>query len=531
MIFSRVIRDSHRDEGSVDIVVSDGVITGIFPAGQVPHGDHVVMDCDDRLVIPGLWDEHVHFSFWAQHRRRISLASASSAAEAVAIMAQAVEDNAASQLPAPIVIGAEYRDGLWPDEKLLHLLDSATGDTPVALASVDVHSGWLNSAALSALAVTGHDEQGVIKELAWFELTQRLGMVSAETVDSWVLDAAGHAASRGVVGIVDFEMGYSIPDWVRRAAGHDGPYPLQIQAAVYPDDLDRALEEGMVSGVVLAPGITVGPFKIITDGSLNSRTAHCVEPYLSVPGEEYGAMNFPPEDIEAMLTKAHTAGFWLAVHAIGDQANRVILDIFERHGLSGRIEHAQLVREEDFPRFAALGIIASVQPEHAIDDRDVTDVYWADRAERAFALRKLVDSDATLALGSDAPVSPLDPWIEIAAAVTRTRDGREPWQPEGGLSFDEALRFSTRTTLEVGQPANIVALDADPRWLLEAFGSNMPKASDALRGMTVALTVSAGIVTHTTLAGEGMTGIEPAPSVWKTEALPLSYIPEGLGAP
>jgi len=133
MSFSRVIRDSHRDEGSVDIVVSDGVITGIFPAGQVPHGDHVVMDCDDRLVIPGLWDEHVHFSFWAQHRRRISLASASSAAEAVAIMAQAVEDNAASQLPAPIVIGAEYRDGVVAGRKIVAPLGQRHGETPRSL--------------------------------------------------------------------------------------------------------------------------------------------------------------------------------------------------------------------------------------------------------------------------------------------------------------------------------------------------------------------------------------------------------------
>ena len=212
----------------------------------------------------------------------------------------------------------------------------------------------------------------------------------------------------------------------------------------------------MTSGAVIAPRVQVGPFKIITDGSLNTRTAHCVEPYLSVEGEQYGAMNFPSADIEAILFKAQQAGFWLAVHAIGDEANRIVLDIFEKHQLRGRIEHAQLVREEDFARFAALGVVASVQPEHAIDDRDVTDVYWADR----------------------------------------TRDGREPWHPGGGLTYDEALRFSTRTTLEVGQPAHIVALEADPRWLLEALTGDPARASDALREMSVALTVSGGNVTH-----------------------------------
>lgn len=503
MILSHVIRDSHRDEGTVDLVVTDGIISGIFPAGSAPRKDHTVFDLDGRIVIPGLWDEHVHFAFWAQHRRRVSLAGATSAAQAVEMMAVAVRENAQSETPDAVVMGTEYRDGLWKDSKSLALLDAATGDTPVALSSVDVHSGWLNSAALEKFEVREADDEGIIREGPWFKLTQRLGLMSPETVDEWVLDAAHTAASLGVVGIVDLEMGYCLPDWKRRVASHSVPYPLCVESGIYPDDLDRAIAEGMTSGVQVADRVRVGPFKIITDGSLNTRTAHCVEPYLAIEGDEYGAMNFAPQEIDAILQKAHSAGFWLAVHAIGDEANRIVLDIFGQHQFTGRIEHAQLVREEDFGRFGELGVVASVQPEHAIDDRDVTDVYWADRADRAFALRKLVDSGATLAFGSDAPVSPVNPWNEIAAAVTRTRDGRAPWQPGGGVSFDEALRFSTRSTLEVGQPAHIVALEADPRWLLEALAGDMPRASDALRGMSVALTVSEGIVTHNALDRRG----------------------------
>jgi len=104
----------------------------------------------------------------------------------------------------------------------------------VALASVDVHSGWLNSAALALLEVTDHDENGVMRERPWFQLTQRLSLMPEDTLDAWVLEAAQHAASRGVVGIVDFEMGYSLPDWVRRDKNLEGPYPLQVEAAVYP---------------------------------------------------------------------------------------------------------------------------------------------------------------------------------------------------------------------------------------------------------------------------------------------------------
>jgi predicted amidohydrolase YtcJ len=240
----------------------------------------------------------------------------------------------------------------------------------------------------------------------------------------------------------------------------------------------------------------MGPFKIITDGSLNTRTAHVCDPYLGTTGEVYGAMNFPVDEIEKILVRAHSAGFDLAVHAIGDQANRIIVDLMERNSLSGRIEHAQLLRAEEFPRFSELGIVASVQPEQAVDDRDVTDVYWADRVDRAFALRTLVEHGARLVMGSDAPVAPLDPFVTIAAAVTRTRDGREPWQPQQALSFEQALSFSTRSHIRVGEPADIVALDADPDWLLDALAGKPAQQSDALRTMPVALTVVAGEITH-----------------------------------
>ena len=496
MILTRARRWASPSGELVDIVIEGEMITQIVPSGTAEVGDHEVIDLEERVVTPGLWDEHVHFTLWAQHRRRVSLVGASSAQETATLMGTAVAANAANPSPDPIVVGAGYRDGLWRDQKTTALLDEATGDTPVILISVDVHSAWVNTATLRHFGISGHDEDGVITEREWFDLARRANDFDNATLDEWAMDAAKHAASRGVVGIVDLEMRYNAPDWIRRSESAGGRYPLRVEAGVYPDDLDRAIAEGLRSGQQLAPGISVGPFKIITDGSLNTRTAHCVEPYLTVSPPEFGAMNFPPADIAAILTKAQEAGFWLAVHAIGDEANRIILDIFQEHGLRGRIEHAQLVREEDFPRFSELGIAASVQPEHAVDDRDVTDVYWADRSTRAFALRRLVDSGATLALGSDAPVSPLDPWVSIAAAVTRTRDGRDPWHHEQALTVEEALRFSYRSTLEVSQPADIAVLDADPAWLMGAFGNDMAKASDALRAMPVALTVCAGVVTH-----------------------------------
>jgi predicted amidohydrolase YtcJ len=178
------------------------------------------------------------------------------------------------------------------------------------------------------------------------------------------------------------------------------------------------------------------------------------------------------------------------VHAIGDRCNHEVLEVFGRLGIAGTIEHAQLVDVRDMANFGRLGITASVQPEHAMDDRDIADRYWADRVGGAFAFRSLLDSGAMLQLGSDAPVAPLDPWIALSAGVFRSRDGREPWHPEQRIPLDAALAASTRTTVSVGQPADLAVLDADPR-SCDAAG---------LRAMPVAATFVAGRMTWNALA-------------------------------
>ena len=188
-----------------------------------------------------------------------------------------------------------------------------------------------------------------------------------------------------------------------------------------------------------------------------------------------------------------TPGLDCAVHAIGDRANALVLQAFAATGARGSVEHAQLLDDTDIARFAALGVVASVQPEHAMDDRDVADRYWAGRTRRAFVLRSLLDAGAVLALGSDAPVAPLDPWVAIAAAVHRTRDERERWHPEQEITLDEALLASMPVkrrslTLSVGDPADLIVLDADP------FAATPAE----LRAMPVAATMVAGHWSHRT---------------------------------
>ena len=172
------------------------------------------------------------------------------------------------------------------------------------------------------------------------------------------------------------------------------------------------------------------------------------------------------------------------MHAIGDRANSEVIDVFERLGLPGVIEHAQLVGEHDFARFARLGLVASVQPEHAMDDRDVADRCWAGRTGRAFAYGSLHAAGATLRLGSDAPVAPLDPWLAIAAATARSRDGREAWHPEQCLPVDVAMAASARgrTDIKEGETADLVILDEDP----------LAAGPERLREMPVAGTLLGG---------------------------------------
>ena len=465
----------------VDLRVSEGRVAAVTRAGGSVPADDGRLDAGGRWVLPGLWDEHVHFDHWASSRRRIDLSGAGSAAEAAAIVARTAPAGDG------LVVGRSFRDALWPDAPDRALLDATFPARPVVLVSADLHCCWLNSAALARFDHPDHPT-GLLLEGEGFAVLRRLDEAEPEEGDAWALEAGGAAAARGVVGVHDLEMGFNLDGWRRRmAAGFD---LLRVESGIYADGLDRAEREGLHTGLAIAPLLTVGRFKTITDGSLGTRTAYCVDPY---PGtHDHGLLTVPPEQLREQLRRAAAIGLEPAVHAIGDEANRLALDAMIELGTRGRIEHAQLLLDPDVARFAAAGIEASIQPEHAMDDRDIADRYWAGRTRRGFLIRSLLDAGVRVRFGSDAPVAPLDPWAAIAAAVLRSRDGRDPWHPEQAVSAAEALRCSTRTRVAVGEPADLVLVDADP------LGDPA-----ALRTMPVAATLLGGRVTHAA-AGAGL---------------------------
>ena len=234
----------------------------------------------------------------------------------------------------------------------------------------------------------------------------------------------------------------------------------------------------------------MGPLKVVTDGSLNTRTACCDDPYPGLTGAyACGVLLVAPDELLPLLQRAAGHGIDAAVHAIGDRANALVLDAFaaltRRCPATGRrIEHAQLLRDVDPARFAALGVVASVQPAHVLDDRDVADRLWAGRTGRAFPYRTLLDAGAEIVLGSDAPVAPLDPWITIAAAVHRSGDDRPSWHPEQEIPLPVALAASTGPDgpVRVGRRADLCVTDLDPAAVPAAALSTMPVAGTLLGG-------------------------------------------------
>lgn len=465
----------------IDLLIQRGRIVDLAPTGALALRGNV-LEGDGARAIPGLWDHHVHTVQWALNAQRVALGEADSAAEAARLMASA------PALGDGRVIGAGMRDALWPDAPSLDALDAACGDRPTYLINMDVHSVWLNSAAFrrEGFAPTA---DGMLREEEAFEVSRRLNAADDAVADAAVLRAGEQAAARGITGIVDFDMAWNADAWRRRLdAGFDSH---RVEFAFYLAELDRAIQEGMRSGDALDGSgglVHVAGLKLITDGSLGTRTAACSHAYDDDPGN-FGAFTIDPDALREHLTRATAAGIAVAVHAIGDRAVASALDAFTYTQARGTIEHAQLVRHADLLRFARLGVVASVQPEHAVDDRDLVSALWTQQQALSHPVASLLTAGIPVRFGSDAPVAPLDPWMTIAAAVHRTADEREPWQPQERVGIEAALVASSRhgeARIELGAPADVVLCGQDP----------LTSDRRGLAQMSVSATLLGGRLTH-----------------------------------
>ncbi|TIC82911.1 amidohydrolase family protein [Nocardioides sp. GY 10127] len=484
----------------VDVLVRDGRVVEVSQ-GIAPTDAVETVDAAGRWLVPGLWDAHVHLAQWTLTSGRLDLSRARSPEDATRLVAERV-----AEYPDLPVIGFGHRSAGWHREVTVSELDAVSGDTAVVLISGDAHHAWLNTVALMHLALPVRDS--VVREAEWFRAYARLSTLVGDDGTSpeayrRTMDAA---AASGVVGLTDFEFSGGAREWAERWVS--GADVLRVRMSTYAENLDDVLRRGLATGDPLVPQLpdahrlTMGPLKIISDGSLNTRTAWCCEPYGDAHRLEYpaGQANLSGAELRDLLRTAHAHGLEVATHAIGDAAVAEALAAYREVGARGSIEHAQMVNRADVAEMARLGLRASVQPAHLLDDRDLTEAIWGTRSERCFAFRWMLDDGVELALGSDAPVSPLDPWLAMAAAVHRSADERAAWHGEQALTPREVLAASVdgAPTVGVGSLGDLVLLDADPLASVDAEDPAEAAALHAarLRSMSVALTVVDGRVAH-----------------------------------
>ncbi len=475
----------------IDIVIRNDRIETVSATGlATPTTPMPVLEAQGRWAIPGLWDQHVHMTQWAMSYNRLDTSEANNPGQACDMVAQALV-HGADRTPTGVLTGWGHRSAGWDRQPTVAELDEVSHETPVILISADCHHGWLNTAAQTMLGL--QRREALIAEDEWFDLYGRLDSLpgAEQEAEASIEVAVRHARAKGVVGVVDFEFARPWDQWPRRYAAGVGP--LRVRTGAYPGRLEEIIAAGWSTGTVI-PGtggwVSQGPLKIISDGSLNTRTAWCCEPYADEGqlADPAGKANLSVAEMTDLVARGHAHGLSAALHAIGDAAVSAALDVFAATGARGTIEHAQLVRPQDLARWARLPVTASVQPAHLLDDRSVTEQCWPDRAGRSFMIAEMSRHGIPLALGSDAPVAPLDPWLAMAAAVHRGPAEAAAWHPEQALTAQSALAASVDGQhLTPGARGDVVLLDADP-----LAGEHSAESARMLREMSVAATVVAG---------------------------------------
>jgi predicted amidohydrolase YtcJ len=455
-------------------------IAGELIAGGVATHEQALpsperVDLGGRCIVPGFTDSHVHFPSWALARQQLSLEGTRSLDEALS----RVREAAARVESGRWLRGRGWSDGDWSPAAMptCQALDTVSGDTLVALEAHDGHSLWLNSAALAQadgeLEVEGgvveRDESGapsgVLREEAAWRFRDRYVHTSEEEALEAMRAALRVANERGVTAVHDKDGGAGAPELWQRLIGK-GDLTLRVWQSLPAERLEHLAALGLRAPI--GEGLLrIGYLKVFMDGTLGSRTARL----LDGSGVEITSR----DEFTEIVRAAADAGWPVAVHAIGDQANRDALDAFAAtreawapRGLRPRIEHAQLLAWEDVPRFGELGVAASVQFSHAPSDRELADRFWAGMTDRAYAFRSLWEAGAVVANGSDAPIEDLDPLAGIRAGVLRD------WHPEQRLTVEQALEATTvipawlageerrRGKLLPGFLADLVVLDRDP---------------------------------------------------------------------
>ena len=449
-----------------------------------------------RALIPGLCDAHIHLLWTGQNLERVDLAGVASFDQAL----ERIKRHADQLPPNAWVRGHGWNHDLWGDRwPAADDLDRVTGGRPAILSRKDAHSAWANTRALELAGIDdrtpdpdggiiGRDERGRATGMLFENAMQLVYRVMPEPTlqdNMQAIRAAIAALNRyGIVSVHTPDPAESLPALQAIRATSD----LNMRCLFYLPlhQLDQYIALGIRSGFG-DEWIRIGGVKIFSDGALGSQTASMLEPFEG--SDNRGVAMHSDEALHEMVRRAYSNGLAVKIHAIGDRANRVVLDAIaaalDAQGegdvapvLPNRIEHAQHLDPADIARFGELNVVASAQPIHATADIDAAErLLGPQRAAYSYAWRALMEAGALLAFGSDSPVETFDPWSGIHAAVTRQRQNGYPdggWHPEQAVDLRTALEAYTvgpatvageahlRGRLKLGMRADLVVLNADP---------------------------------------------------------------------
>ena len=450
-----------------------------------------IIDLKGKSVIPGLIDSHTHFVSFAKTLDFVNLDGVKSLDEVLS----KVKEHSEKKSSGDWVIGRGWDQYLWgmTDFPTKEILDKVVPDNPCVLIRKDGHMIWTNTKALEKLGITnktpdpkgGKIERkngepiGIFTETAVDMILSKLPHPDKKTLEPLFKKAQKIALESGLTGVHTFESNYEfdlLTEFYTR-----GMLNIRVFYGFYKDELDKMIELGFKSyfGDHI---LTLGVLKLFKDGSLGSRTALMFEPFEG-ESNNYGQDVFPQEELEKIVKLANENSIAVAIHAIGDRAVHEVLialsktkDIAKEKGLRNRIEHFQIVKKDDIKLAKEIGVIVSMQPIHAVKDRDVADKFWGKRCKgSAYAWKTILKEGIPLAFGTDVPVETLNPFYSIYTAITRHDIGEDSsWYPGEKLTLYEALsaytkgssyaekRENVKGTLEPGKVADFLVLPEDP---------------------------------------------------------------------
>lgn len=491
--------DQAKPRAEAVAVLGDRIIeVGSSAEVKSYQGAHTeIIDAQGRLLLPGFNDAHVHFIDGGMQLDNVNLKDTSSPAEFM----RRVQEQARKSPPGDWILGGGWDEQRWspPSLPTREMLDAAAPGYKALLHRGDMHMALANSRALQEAGVTArtpdpvggaivrdsHGEPtGILKDAAIGCVARIIPAMDPQRRGRAAMRALQHAASLGVTSVQHMNPNPEDVDLYRELAENNA-LTTRIYAVPLESDWTEPPSRSAVSGTG-SQFLRLGALKGFSDGSLGSATALFFEPYPDAPhtsGLLTDEMQ-PREAVLGRLLRADGAGMQLCLHAIGDRAVSIVLDLYQdivsSHGVRDRrlrVEHAQHIAQRDFARFRALGVVASVQPYHAVDDG-----CWAgprigaQRLSTSYPYRTLLEHSVRLALGTDWYVAPLNPMLTLHAAVTRaTLDGKHPdgWIPEQKLSMAEAVSAYTlgsayaefqeheKGSITAGKLADMVLLNAD----------------------------------------------------------------------